>query len=95
MAIEVTDKVEISLGDFPCGGEPFMAVVATDRQAMVDFLDECVGLQNKRGLEICGFTITMPCGSERRFTNHCDIPFEDLPCPCGQGGHYLIRYKKE
>lgn len=87
-------RIEIS----PClyGEEkPYGAIWATDRQALVDLLDNCVELQSKRGEEVTGFTITMPCGYERRFTNHCDIPFEDLPCSCGQEGHYLIKYKKE
>jgi len=75
--------------------KPFGAIKAADRQALIDLLDNCVELQSKRGGEITGFTITMPCGYERQFTNHCDIPFEDLPCVCGQEGHYLIIYKKE
>lgn len=75
--------------------KPYGAVTAVDRQALVELLDKCVELQLKRGREIYGFTITMPYGYERKFTNHCDIPFEDLPCGCGRDDHYLIKYKKE
>ena len=85
-------RVEIS----PClyeADKPYGAIRAIDRQALIDLLDKCVESQCQRGREITGFTITMPCGYERRFTTHCDIPFEDLPCLCGE--EYLIKYKKE
>ncbi len=75
--------------------KPFGAVTAVDRQALVELLAKCTELQRKRGGVIAGFDITMPCGYSRSFTNNCDIPFEDLPCKCGQEGHYLIKYKKE
>ena len=73
---------------------PFGAVIAVDRQAQVELLKECTDLQIKRGRVIEGFTITMDCGYERKFETNTDIPFEDLPCPCGED-HYLIRYKEE
>ena len=87
-------RIEVSDCEF-VPDKPFGAVRAIDRQALIDLLDRCVTLQQKRGGEIYGFTITMPCGYERQFTNHCDIPFEDLPCHCGRDDHYLIQYKKE
>jgi len=89
----MADKVSIALGDYPCSA--FTALTATNRQAVVDLLDECVELQKKRGLEIYGFTITMPCGLSQVFREHDDIPMDDLPCSCGREGHYLIRYNKE
>ena len=75
--------------------KPFGAVRAVDRQALVDLLDKCVERQRKRQGVINGFTITMPCGYERQFTTNSDIPFEDLPCSCGQAYRYLIKYGKE
>jgi len=72
--------------------KPFGAIRAIDRQALVELLHKCTELQRKRGGDVGGFTITMPCGCERRFTNNCDIPFEDLPCPCGRDDHYFIQY---
>ncbi len=91
MATGVTDKLEISLGDYPAKGEVWAAVLASDRQALVDLLEEVKDKWHTKSY----LEITMPCGYSQRFTNNCDIPFEDLPCPCGQEGRYLIRYKKE
>lgn len=75
--------------------EPFGAVFSVDRQALIDLLDKCTELQKSRGGEIGGFEITMPCGYSKQFTTHSDIPFEDLPCKCGDEGHFLIRHKKD
>lgn len=65
--------------------KPLWAIFASNRQTLVDLLDKCKD----------GFTITMPCGYERRFREYDDIPVDDLPCPCGQEERYLIKYKKE
>lgn len=73
---------------------PFIAVEAINRQVMVDLLNRCVGLQRYRGREIYGFVITMPCGSEMQFIKEDDIPFDDLPCPCGRADHYVIKYEE-
>lgn len=87
--IEIGDERDIS------PDTPFSAMMAVDRQAVVDLVTHSSEWQQAGGKWIEGFTITMPCGYEKRFTNSCDIPFGDLPCPCGQEEHYLIRYKKE
>ena len=79
----VIDRLKIPLGDYPATGEPFTAMVATDRQAIVDLLDE----SNV-------FEITMPCGYSKKFEEHTDIPYDDLPCPCGGFNCYLIRYER-
>ena len=85
-------RIEIAVCRFK-EEEPFGAVIAVDRQVLVDLLDGFTELQRKRGGVIGGFEITMPCGYSRQFSTHSDIPFDDLPCICGK--EYLIRYKKE
>jgi len=78
--------IEIALGDYPSKGESYTAMEATDRQAIIDLLDECPNNY---------FEITMPCGYSQKFEKPEDIPYGDLPCPCGGFNRYLIRYKKE
>ena len=87
----VMDRIAVALGDYPLKGEPYTAITAPDRQAMLDLLDAVKGVKGRDGY----FEITMPCGYSRVLKKHKDIPFEDLPCQCGQEGRYLIRYKKE
>ncbi len=86
---KVMDRIEVALGDYPAEGEPYSAMEATDRQAIIDLLDETKKLHGSEGY----FEITMPCGYSKKFTEYGDIPLEDLPCPCGRKGRYLIRYK--
>lgn len=74
---------------------PFTAVNADNRQALKDLLDNVRELQKKRGGVSGALTITMPCGGVWTIKTYSDIPFGDLPCPCGADGHYLMRYKKE
>ncbi len=81
------DGLEISLGDYPPEGNPFTAITVTDRQTLIDLLSAC----KKRGHN---FEITMPCGYSKEFKEYADIPFEDLPCPCGRTNRYLIRLKE-
>lgn len=37
-------------------------------------------------------TLVLPCGYGETFMAYDDIPRTDLPCPCGDPDHYLIRY---
>ena len=81
----VMDKLEIALGDYPSEDEPFTAMLATDRPAIIDLLGEVKSLHEDNGC----FEITMPCGYSQVFRRDSDIPLEDLSCPCEQKGHYL------
>lgn len=82
----VMDKLKTPLGEYPDKNESYTAVIATDRQAIIDLLDESPNNY---------FEITMPCGYSQRFEKHADIPVEDLPCQCDGFNRYLIRYEKE
>jgi len=76
---------------------PMIGVLATDRQALVDLLIKVKAqypdiphvLDCPHVLEI-----SLPCGGSQKFTQPEDIPFEDLPCPCGNPEHWLIQYGK-
>ena len=81
-------EIGVGIGHFPS----YTGILATNRQAILDLLDSCIKLQTERGVEPCGFMITMPCGYELQIKNQDDIPSEDLPCGCGRADHYLIRY---
>lgn len=39
------------------------------------------------------FTIGLPCGKTITCKTLEDIPLEDLPCPCGDPNHWLIRWE--
>ncbi len=76
------DGVAINLGV-----APQIAVEARDRQALLDLLSEV----KKDRVDGC-FQIDMDCGYSRVFKEEEDIPHEDLPCPCDNAEHYLIKY---
>jgi len=39
-------------------------------------------------------TITLPCGGQATYRTVDDIPLVDVPCPCGDPNHWLIKYTK-
>ena len=83
--------LKIGRGDYPPEGKPYTALLATDRDSIIDMLNKVKARQRSSGW-LC---ISMPCGYEQTFKKETDIPYKDLSCPCGQEGRYLIRYKKE
>ncbi len=85
------ENLKVALGDYPPIGEPFIAMQATDRQAIVELLDEVKVFHGDNGY----FEISMPCGYSKRFSEYGDIPLEDLPCDCRQEGRYLIKYNED
>ncbi len=68
--------------------EAIVACNPVDRQAMLDYL----AIIKEQVLDSEGLTISLPCGGEKDFGVPENIPFEDLPCPCGRPDHWLIRY---
>ena len=36
--------------------------------------------------------LRMPCGNVSRYGNPDDFPLEDVPCPCGDPKHWLVRW---
>lgn len=39
--------------------------------------------------------IVMPCGARFLFRRAEDIPREDVPCPCGDPLHTIVRYERK
>ena len=37
--------------------------------------------------------ITLPCGGHATYNARADIPLVDVPCPCGDPRHWLIKYE--
>ena len=37
--------------------------------------------------------LEMPCGSRAEYPTYDDIPEVDVPCPCGNPNHWLIKYE--
>ena len=80
----------IPYGAFPEDGESFTAL-SGKRENIIAFLEAVLTQQQERNIPDRGFTITMPCGYEQNFRELSDIPTEDLPCPCGKAGQFLIK----
>lgn len=41
------------------------------------------------------FVHRMPCGETYKLKAIEDLPQEDLPCPCGDKGHWFVKYMEE
>ena len=37
--------------------------------------------------------ITMPCGNVLKLTAIAELPAVDVPCPCGDPTHWLMKYR--
>lgn len=38
--------------------------------------------------------INMPCGQKITYEKSSDIPWESVPCPCGNPKHWVIKYEE-
>jgi len=84
------DELAIGYGAFPKDDKPYTAL-SGKRENIIELLEAMLDNQRRQNLPELGFTITMPCGYERNFKQSNDIPMEDLLCPCGKPGRYLIK----
>ncbi len=71
--------------------EPIVACNPVDRGALVDLFN-AVGEGQRKHDSRWGFCMRMPCGNEKHFASHDDIPFDDLPCSCGRENHFFVKY---
>ncbi len=75
--------------------QSLVALNPVDRQALIEYFDALQeGREESSSVRRC-FSIWMPCGNEKEFTSEADIPFEDLPCPCGRKDHFFVKYSLE
>ncbi len=51
-----------------------------------------LGREHVRSIIPYPVAVQMPCGVPRIFLTAQDVPLESLPCPCGQPGHWLVKY---
>lgn len=40
-------------------------------------------------------SVEMPCGETIIYEKTSDVPWESVPCPCGDPNHWVIEYKEE
>jgi hypothetical protein len=61
-----------------------VAIWAQDRQVLVDLL---AGIPEQAWGDM-----VMPCGTEIVSALNGEAPESDLPCPCGDPTHWLVKY---
>jgi hypothetical protein len=82
-------NTKIALGNLKdTSVKPFIAIVSTDRQSIIEYMDEIINLQLGNRNEL-GLNLILPCGCQRTFKLHNEIPFDDLKC---EHGNYFIKY---
>jgi len=67
------------------------------KQVLVDAIDKEIAKGREPGrlypkLDIY-LSISMPCGQHLKYRTPDDIPGHDVPCPCGDPTHWMIRYR--
>ena len=64
------------------------------KQVAVDYIK---GFINSRGIKrdksVPVLVIELKCGGKATYQTFGDIPDHDVPCPCGDPKHYLIKYQ--
>ncbi len=76
------------------------AIQATNRQALVDKINELVnssffnGDRNKTYLHVALSGEQLGCGGcSADYATEADVPHHSVPCPCGNPDHWLIKYE--
>jgi len=64
------------------------------KQVLVDALKQQIRLMGivHRNYSAGVLVIDLVCGSHATYMTWADIPDHDVPCPCGNPKHWLIRY---
>ena len=64
------------------------------KQVLVDYIKGFVKMAGKKPskLDVVLSVAIQPCGSTVSYKTYDDIPETDVPCPCGNPKHWLIRY---
>jgi hypothetical protein len=67
------------------------------KQVLVDAIDKKIEEGRIEGIAYpkpdTYLSINMPCGSHVEYKTPNDIPDEDVPCPCGDPKHWMIKYR--
>ena len=66
-------------------------LVTGDRQTLIDHLKHQYGAP----LPVVDLVIKLSCGHQVVYKTEDDIPDHDVPCPCGDPRHWMIRYRQE
>jgi hypothetical protein len=66
--------------------------IAPRDHLIYEILNEVYSKRKKVDDAFVFLSITMPCGQKVEYEKSSDIPFESVPCPCGDPKHWLIKY---
>ncbi len=64
------------------------------RDNLVDSIRDMAGkLWSEAHPDAALLTITLVCGGSVSYQTEDDIPLVDVPCPCGDSTHWLLKYE--
>ena len=77
------------------------AIKATNRQTLIDYINAFIGsdffVKNPNAdylhVELSGEQLGCDGGSAT-YKSEADIPYQSVPCPCGNPKHWLIKYEE-
>lgn len=69
-----------------------IAVWAENREALIEFVKGFIPEGIPGSSVIAIDASTLPCGTKVSYETLDDIPQGDVPCPCGDPTHFLIKY---
>ena len=69
------------------------------KQVLVDYIKAAMKesplIKRRRKVDFVLAVKIEPCGSEVSYRTFDDIPDHDVPCPCGDPKHWIIRYQND
>lgn len=68
-----------------------VGLLAKDRPTMMAGL---LDFMSAHGLKDGPIDVTMPCGTVTTFDSHDCLPYETMPCPCGDPKHLVVEYRE-
>jgi len=78
------------------------AIKATNRQTLIDAINEYVnssffnGTKDKNYLHVELSVEQLGCeGCSADYATEADVPYQSVPCTCGNPKHWLIKYDEE
>jgi len=76
--------------------ERYTGILASSRDVLIDALDKMIAEATEQGIIVVGpyLRIIAPCGHEFTIQTADDVPYESLPCTCGNPQHWFIKYEE-
>uniref|UniRef100_A0A6H2A0P6 Uncharacterized protein n=1 Tax=viral metagenome TaxID=1070528 RepID=A0A6H2A0P6_9ZZZZ len=96
---ELTNDKLIITGDATLG--EVCAIQAKNRQTLIAYINAFVGSsffdgkENKTYLSVALSGSQLGCeGCSANFATEADVPYQSVPCSCGNPKHWLIKYEQ-